>query len=190
MVTAGGLFALILAGGVALGQIEVIAACAKPNGDFRLVESAADCKSGEAPLTWNVTGPVGPAGTQGEPGPQGPQGPAGPAGPQGETGPQGPVGPAGPPGPTEFSGVNIASDGSSMFQWHGDDAVSAVRIGVGFYTVTFDHDVASCARNVTFIGSPARLATNGNGSVGEINVQTYDADAQAIDTPFDLTVWC
>jgi hypothetical protein len=196
MFTAGGLFALILAGGVALAQNEVIAACAKPNGDLRIVESAADCKSGETPLTWNIIGPVGPEGPQGVPGPQGPQGLAGPAGPvgrQGETGPQGPVGPtgpAGPPGPTEFSGVNVASDGSSLFQWHGDDAVSVVRIGVGFYTVSFDHDVASCAKNVTFIGPPARLATSGNGAVGEVNVQTYDIDGQDLDTKFDLTVWC
>jgi hypothetical protein len=84
----------------------------------------------------------------------------------------------------------VAADGSSLFQWHGDDAVSVVRDGLGAYTVTFDHDVASCARYVTFVGPPARLATGGNGETGEMRVRTYDIDGQSMDTKFDLTVWC
>jgi hypothetical protein len=57
---------------------------------LRVVDTAADCKSSERPLVWNLRGP------QGLPGPAGA---AGPAGPTGETGPAGPAGPQGPPGP-------------------------------------------------------------------------------------------
>jgi hypothetical protein len=174
-------------GGVALAQNDIIEVCVKSNGDIRIVDAAEDCKDNETPLSWTVTGPAGPQGLQGVPGPQGPEGPTGP---QGETGPEGPIGPEGPPGPAEFSGLAIAGDGTSFLQWRGDDVLSTLRLGPGFYVVTFEHDVASCARNVTFIGIPPRLSTHGNGGPGEINVQTFDIDGEPTDTSFDLTVWC
>jgi hypothetical protein len=186
---AGSLFTLTVIGGVALAQNDTIEACVK-NGDLRIVDAAGDCKTNETPLSWNITGPIGPEGPQGDPGPQGPEGPTGPQGETGPQGPEGPVGPEGPPGPAEFSGLSVASDGSSFAQWRGDDVLSALRLGPGFYTITFDHDVASCARNVSFLGLPPRLSTNGNGGPGEINVQTFDIGGQPTDTFFDLTVWC
>src|SRR6516225_266146 len=58
------------------------------NGGLRVVASAADCRTGEAPLSWNVQGPQGEAGQPGQPGQTGSTGDTGPtgeAGSQGET---------------------------------------------------------------------------------------------------------
>lgn len=92
------------------------------NGSLRLVDGSDSCKSGEAPVCWNVKGsagpagpagpmgpigPMGPAGAQGpkgDPGAAGPTGPTGPAGAAGPTGPQGPAGPTGPTGPQGAKG--------------------------------------------------------------------------------------
>lgn len=52
-------------------------------GALRVVDSAADCKTNEAPLEWNQQGTAGPAGPTGPPGPQGPAGAQGPEGPAG-----------------------------------------------------------------------------------------------------------
>jgi len=48
------------------------------NGDLRRVNSAADCKNHETPISWNIAGPAGPQGPAGTQGPVGPQGPPGP----------------------------------------------------------------------------------------------------------------
>ena len=81
------------AGAVATASAQgehTITACAGPNGQLRLVETAEDCRKSESPVLWSVTGPQGP---QGEPGAQGPQGEPGEQGPRGEQGPQGAPGP-------------------------------------------------------------------------------------------------
>jgi collagen triple helix repeat protein len=76
-----------------------------PNkGQLRVVESAADCKKDETPISWNEKGTKGDQGVQGvqgvqgERGPQGEQGVAGPAGPAGAQGPKGDTGATGPQG--------------------------------------------------------------------------------------------
>lgn len=62
----------------------VIHACRNTtNGNLRVVDSAADCRTPEAAIAWNVVGSAGP---------QGPPGPPGPAGADGQPGPQGPPG--------------------------------------------------------------------------------------------------
>src|SRR5437899_6445286 len=48
------------------------------NGGLRRVNSAADCRSHETPISWNIAGPAGPQGPAGAQGPVGPQGPPGP----------------------------------------------------------------------------------------------------------------
>jgi hypothetical protein len=48
------------------------------NGGLRRVNSPADCKNHETPISWNIAGPAGPQGPAGAQGPIGPQGPAGP----------------------------------------------------------------------------------------------------------------
>ncbi len=48
------------------------------NGGLRRVNSAADCKTHETPISWNIAGPAGPQGPAGAQGPVGPQGPPGP----------------------------------------------------------------------------------------------------------------
>jgi hypothetical protein len=68
------------------------------NGQLRVIDSNAQCKSNETALNFNQTGPQGPQGIQGVQGPQGPQGPEGQQGPQGPQGPQGATGPAGASG--------------------------------------------------------------------------------------------
>lgn len=78
---------------------DVINACVnKKTGALRIVSEPGKCRSAEAPLSWNQTGPQGVQGPAGPPGPQGEQGPVGPQGPQGEQGPAGPQGPQGPQG--------------------------------------------------------------------------------------------
>jgi hypothetical protein len=65
----------------------VIIACQqKNNGALRSVAAAADCKTNETVLDWNVRGPQGPQGAQGVPGAQGPQGEIGAQGPPGADG--------------------------------------------------------------------------------------------------------
>lgn len=109
-----------LMGGVAAAQPSAsspISACVNsPNGEVRIVASAADCRTNESFATWNrqgekgdtgSTGPMGPAGPQGpqgEAGPRGADGPVGPQGPQGVPGETGPMGPAGTPGPAGATG--------------------------------------------------------------------------------------
>ena len=69
--TAFGFAALIIAlGGVALAAIPdsngTIHGCyQKNNGNLRVVESAGDCRSSEAVISWNQTGPQGPPGPSG-----------------------------------------------------------------------------------------------------------------------------
>jgi hypothetical protein len=93
--------AVAIGAGVAVASIPdngVIHACAKSNGDVRLVDQSGTCKNNESEVDWNVAGPPGPAG------PTGPAGPAGPAGPKGDTGDTGAVGPMGPQGATGAQG--------------------------------------------------------------------------------------
>ena len=85
----------------------VIHACRNTtNGNLRVVDSAADCRTPEAAIAWNVVGPAGPAGPAGSAGPPGPAGADGQPGPQGPAGPQGATGPAGPQGPAGQGLVN------------------------------------------------------------------------------------
>lgn len=58
----------------------VLVACVnRTNGNMRLVDAGATCRTNENRVEWNVAGPAGPAG------PSGPQGPAGPAGAPGSS---------------------------------------------------------------------------------------------------------
>ncbi len=96
------ILAVIIASEVpSYSQSTVIYGCiTKLTGAIRIVSAPGQCKSNEALIFWNQTGPQGPQGAQGPAGPQGAQGPPGPAGPQGAQGPPGPAGPQGAQGPT------------------------------------------------------------------------------------------
>jgi len=108
---AAGLAVLVVGGGVALATIPgsggAISGCySKKDGTLRVIDaSSATCKTGEAALTWNQTGPQGP---KGDPGPQGPKGDQGPQGPQGPKGDMGPIGLQGVPGPQGPQGTITA----------------------------------------------------------------------------------
>lgn len=85
-------------------QNDTISGCYNTkNGALRVVDTAAQgCAKGEAPISWNRTGPqgsAGAAGAQGEKGDTGSAGAPGLVGPTGLPGPQGPTGPVGPQGP-------------------------------------------------------------------------------------------
>jgi hypothetical protein len=83
---------------------DVVIACAKKNGQIRIVASTTACRRPEGVVKWNVTGPKGDPGAKGDPGPKGDTGPPGPAGTQGPAGPIGSAGPAGPAGATGATG--------------------------------------------------------------------------------------
>lgn len=81
----------------------VISACyAARTGALRVVDAGSACLRGEAPLQWNVTGPVGAVGPQG---PAGATGMQGPFGLPGAVGPIGPIGAAGAQGPSGATGL-------------------------------------------------------------------------------------
>ncbi len=70
-------------------------------GEFRIVETSASCRSNETALTFNQQGVAGPKGETGAPGPKGETGATGAAGatgPKGETGLKGETGATGPQG--------------------------------------------------------------------------------------------
>jgi hypothetical protein len=96
------------------------------SGSVRVIlPSQNACSKGQAPLTWNQTGPQGPAGPVGATGAQGPAGPIGPVGPTGATGDTGPAGAtgdagatgpagsAGPAGTNGVSGYNVVTSGGN-----------------------------------------------------------------------------
>jgi hypothetical protein len=165
MFVAGGLFTLTVVGGVALAQDDTIEACVKSNGEVRIVDGAGDCKDNETPLSWNITGPVGPVG---------------------------PAGPEGPSGPTEFSLLSVLS-GGTFDQIRGDDVVSVSQpFGTGRYLITFDHEVANCAKSVVSVGIPIRAtAILLPPDASQIVVTTISiSDATLADGNFELTVSC
>nr|WP_286672582.1 tail fiber protein [Cohnella hashimotonis] len=90
--------ASVYAAAAASKTTSTIYACAKNDGQIRIVAKAASCKKTEKAISWNVVGPKGDKGDRGAPGPQGPQGAKGDAGPTGAIGPQGAKGDAGPIG--------------------------------------------------------------------------------------------
>jgi hypothetical protein len=133
-----GIVALLVCGGVAFATIPgsggAISGCyAKKDGSLRVIDSSAQCKSGEAALTWNQAGPQGPKGDPGPQGPKGDTGPQGPQGPKGDTGPIGLTGPAGPQGPRgavtapNYQLVNVFGGGS----WYGSDRTVTAQCPAG-----------------------------------------------------------
>ncbi len=68
------LLTLVLINSTATAQ--VIQSCVKQNGNLRIVSSPSDCRSNEAPLSWNLEGDTGDPGADGETGPEGPPGPS------------------------------------------------------------------------------------------------------------------
>ena len=82
-IIAGAIMGALVAGGVAVAQLDPVAmiqACQKPSGLVRVVDSPDDCRRRETPIAWNIEGPAGPIGPQGAAGPHGPQGEPGPPG--------------------------------------------------------------------------------------------------------------
>jgi hypothetical protein len=84
------ILALLVVTGISESFAGEIHACiTKSTGNIRIVSTPGQCKSNEAPISWNQAGPAGPAGPQGVPGPQGLMGLQGPQGTQGVQGPPG-----------------------------------------------------------------------------------------------------
>jgi hypothetical protein len=93
----------------------VINACAGPDGQLRIVTSAAACRKSEVPISWNAGGTTGPQGVKGDTGATGPQGPKGDTGAAGQNGSKGDTGAVGPVGPQ--------GESCSVFD-HGDDTAT------------------------------------------------------------------
>jgi hypothetical protein len=89
-----------------------IHACARKDGQLRLVAKTTRCRKNERRVSWNVRGPQGepgPAGTVGPAGADGAPGAKGADGAPGPTGPRGPIGERGPPGSKGDPGTTIAA---------------------------------------------------------------------------------
>jgi hypothetical protein len=113
---------------VASGDDAVINGCYnKTNGNLRVVDEGATCRTNETPIAWNEQGPQGP---QGE---QGPQGDPGPAGAQGDPGPAGPQGPAGNGVKTISAIVNADGTEGSLTR----TGFTSVRTAPGVYEIRF-----------------------------------------------------
>jgi hypothetical protein len=108
--------ALAASAGIAYGAIPgpdgVIHGCYSRSEALRVIDSAATCKPGETPLSWNQAGQAGPQGPPGAAGPPGPAGTAGAQGPAGAAGTQGPVGPSDAYAGREAGADPIANDGA------------------------------------------------------------------------------
>jgi Collagen triple helix repeat (20 copies). len=148
----------------------VIHACYDVNkGNVRVVESSANCKTTEAAISWNQTGPQGPAGSPGPAGPQGATGPQGIEGPQGPAGPEGPQGPAGPPGPgSGFNTVQIVEDCvGTCNEYYANELLTASAV---------------CPENTTMVGGGFRVFRgryNDGYTVSPIEVRQNGPDGPA-----------
>ena len=135
---------------------QAINACSNnQNGNLRLVESAAACRTAETAVSWNAAGTKGDPGPAGPAGSAGPTGPAGPAGPEGQTGSPGATGATGPAGPAGADGRD-GSDGA-----RGADGVSV--------TSAVEPSGANCANGGSKFtaGASVTFACNGlDGSGG------------------------
>lgn len=105
------------AGGVAYASIPnagLISGCyVKSSGTLRVIDpSTMACKTGEALIQWNQTGPAGATGATGGTGATGATGPTGATGADGPPGATGAAGPAGPSGPSDaYSDSNLNGTG-------------------------------------------------------------------------------
>jgi hypothetical protein len=76
----GAVACALVMGGIAYASIPgpdgVIHGCYLTNGNLRVIDSAASCKSNETSLNWNQQGVTGPSGPTGATGPTGPTGPS------------------------------------------------------------------------------------------------------------------
>jgi len=74
----GAVACALVMGGIAYASIPgpdgVIHGCYLTNGNLRVIDSAASCKSNETSLNWNQQGVTGPSGPTGATGPTGPTG--------------------------------------------------------------------------------------------------------------------
>lgn len=122
------------------GSATIYACKGERSGSVRIVNAGEACLRGEAPLSWNTTGPAGPtgpAGLQGQPGSPGLPGQPGPAGMAGPAGPAGPAGSEGPAGVDTTPSISgaVQSDGT-IFPGFGN-GFQAVLDAPGSYTITF-----------------------------------------------------
>jgi Collagen triple helix repeat (20 copies) len=140
-----------------------IQACAKANGDLRIVSAPSDCKPQEASLSWAVVGP------KGDQGPTGPAGPAGPTGPTGATGAQGPKGDQGIPGAK------------------GDKGDTGPAGGVAGRQVVEAFDVSANGSALQIVQCPAGQVPTGGGSAlsGHIGDGNGNGPRITYDGPFN-----
>jgi collagen triple helix repeat protein len=93
---------------------------------------------------------MGAEGLPGKKGDTGARGPKGDDGPRGATGPQGDQG---PPGPSNVRWA-LVNDDASLRAGSGVVSVTTPYAGSGYYTITFDRNIESCAVTATAMSEP------------------------------------
>ena len=128
----------------------------------------------------------------------GPPGPAGPAGPAGVAGATGADGADGADATNLWAVVDTGASGASIVR--GSGTVSAARLGMGTYTVTFNQNVTGCSYLANqgspsdVAGEPGETSVEGRGFATDPNVvevRTEDSAGVTIDADgFHLAVFC
>ena len=96
------------------------------NGQLRRVDSPADCRTHEIPISWNIQGPIGPNGPQG---PKGDKCDTGQTGAQGLQGEKGDKGDKGDPGSSAGELILIQEDQFDNDSLHPADWVISTNAG-------------------------------------------------------------
>jgi len=208
--------ALLVVGGAAVGIAYatipsggLINGCyQKSSGALRVIGTnptvgGGACSPGEQALSWSQGGPTGPTGATGATGATGTTGATGPTGATGETGATGATGETGPTGATGPQGVagpGGSTETAAVTQaglLEGGSALSASRVGTGFYTVTFSHAVGNCmavASAGAWHGGAFTNETIGTTivpSVGNtVTVSFNENGGHPTDTDFQLILAC
>lgn len=158
-----------------------LSACVtKATGVMRLIDAGGTCRSGEAPVTWNVQGPKGDTGADGA------KGAPGAAGLPGAPGAQGPQGPAGPQ--TMINAV-INSDGSlAALGKPAGATLTITRVGPGSFSVLVTGLGNTCPLPLAMAyGTDAVMSMGGGYCIGgELQIDIFNA--KGTETGFVLLV--
>jgi hypothetical protein len=137
----------------------------KKKGTLRVVDEGVACKSKEESLVWNqegVPGEIGAKGDQGDPGEPG--------------------------APATTLWAVVESDGTIT----ASSGVTGIVPGAGFYTLTFNRDVTTCAVLATLItpGGHGMIRKSTAATGAEVQIRTADATGAQTAQAFSVAVIC
>jgi cysteine-rich repeat protein len=186
------------------GSTDVIYACQRQDGSdggfVRIVSSAAQCKSNERVISWNVQGPkgdpgpAGAVGAAGPPGPQGDKGDRGDPGPQGVPGEPGAPGAPGPKGDPGAPGAAVASiaalDGSpcalrgapgTLGVTYALDGAITLRCNVTIDLQNDAHNCGTAGNDVSVLPHAVGICLGGQAAIGSCDPGFNDLDKLVLD---------